>query len=313
MPKRIDRAEFLKTLQSFSMTEPSFPVWTLTFGGHKSRRAGEGMEFKEFRQYELGEDIANLDVEATLRTGERLVRDNLTEEKLRHVIVLDDSPSLRFYGMRETALVAAGCYLISAVKTRDPARIISVGRSDSPSASPGVFSTEEAVAALLDLWDTSASMGNGYSEFARFASDVLRITNLSSSFAVFISDFAFSDVTVRYDNSARKMVFCGRDRLKYGLDALVLARESRDLAFLGVAPDWREFSQCSGFIPSLDAEDGTKTLIRFTETSARIFVERQLEREKMWQATALSMGVPMAWIHSGDNIILEIEKAFCVK
>src|SRR3989338_9342353 len=204
MRKKISRDDFIRALQAFSIAEPSFKVWTLTFGDHKSRRTGEGMEFKEYRQYEPGEDIANLDVEASLRTGEKLVRLNLTEEKVKCAVILDDSPSLGYYGMRGTALLAAGCYLMSAIKKKDPASMIIYSNDGKiPFISPNIFSAEDAIGLLLDLFDRSVSRINQQRKntFAELASKISRCADLSNSLAVMVSDFSFSDVFVYHDDA----------------------------------------------------------------------------------------------------------------
>src|SRR3989344_3498168 len=302
MRKKISRDDFIRALQAFSVAEPSFKVWTLTFGDHKSRRTGEGMEFKEYRQYESGEDIENLDVEASLRTGEKLVRMNLTEEKVKRAVILDDSPSLGYYGMRETALLAAGCYLMSAIKKKDPISLITyVNDGKIPFISPSMFSAEEAIGLLLDLFDRKLRVSSpGKNTFVALAADVSRCADMANSLVVMISDFLFSDVFVRYEKGLKKEKLNGFSEFKHGIDIMLGGRESRDMALIGVAPYWDDFLELSGFFTFSDSESGKRVLIRFTRSGAGTFVERQISREALFKEHSEYLDIPMVWLHAGD-------------
>lgn len=312
MRKRIDRGSFIKMLHGFTLAEPSFRVWTLTFGDHKSRRTGEGMEFKEYKHYESGEDIADLDVEASLRTGEKLVRMNLTEEKVRCTVILDDSPSLRYYGMRETALLAAGCYIISAVKKKDPICLISnLNNGKQPFISPNIYSAEEAIGLLLDQFDRHVPAvirrKNTFSEFAR---EISLSADLANNLAVMVSDLSYSDVFVSYDEAERKYRLRGFGELKHGIDVMLGGRETRDMAVIGVAPYWPDFLALCGYFPVEDSESGATKLVHFDRVKARTFVESQKERENIFLDNLRFLDIPMAWLHSGDNAAEVIEKTF---
>ena len=313
MRKRTDREDFIKMLRGFSLVEPSFKVWTLTFGDHKSRRTGEGMEFREFRQYEHGDDIASLDVEASLRTGEKLVRLNLTEEKVKCAVILDDSPSLGYYGMRGTALLAAGCYLMSAIKKKDPANMIIYANDGKiPFISPNMFSAEEVIGLLLDLFDRSVSRVNpsGKNTFAELASQISRCADLSNSLAVMVSDFSFSDVFVYHDGASKKEKLTGYGEFKRGMDMLSGGREARDMALIGVAPYWNDFLELRGFFSIEDSETGQKKTVHFDNASAGRFVAGQRSRERILKEHSRFLDIPMVWLHSGDNVSEEIEKTF---
>ncbi|KKT42550.1 MAG: hypothetical protein UW28_C0001G0015 [Parcubacteria group bacterium GW2011_GWA2_44_13] len=313
MQKRTGRKDFIKMLRGFSLVEPSFKVWTLTFGDHKSIRTGDGMEFREFRQYEHGDDIASFDVEASLRTGEKLARLNLTEEKVKCAVILDDSPSLGYYGMRGTALLAAGCYLMSAIKKKDPASMIIYSNDGKiPFISPNIFSAEDAIGLLLDLFDRSVSRINQQRKntFAELASKISRCADLSNSLAVMVSDFSFSDVFVYHDDASKKEKLTGYGEFKRGMDMLSGGREARDIALIGVAPYWNDFLELRGFFSIEDSETGQKKTIHFDNASAGRFVARQRSRERILKEHSRFLDIPMAWLHSGDNVSEEIEKTF---
>lgn len=309
MTKEQEGPAFLKKLYRFFLAEPNFRVWTLTFGEHLSRRRGEGIEFSNFRPYEPGEDISMLDIEATLRTGEKLIRENLTEEKVRYVLILDDSASLRFYGMREAAFIALGCYLFSAVKERDPVKVIMVGRNYLPEVSEPVYSPEEVFALLLNLWKRKPSKHAVKSELLDFALGASRLVSLLSTRVVFISDLAFDDVGP-FKKDKKKIDFRGRDIFKQAVDSLLGEGRFCEVAILGIAAEWKKFLTLRGFFPIKDAEGSFVGLVRFTKKSAEEFIRRQYERELLWKETARSLNVPLSWLHVGDNIFSELESSF---
>lgn len=67
-------------------------------GQHLRRRAGQSLEFREFRSYQMGDDIRLVDWRASLRTGRRdgrLVRVFEAEERMTLVIVVDARAAMR--------------------------------------------------------------------------------------------------------------------------------------------------------------------------------------------------------------------------
>lgn len=308
MSVQIEEPAFLKKLYDFSLAEPSFRVWSFIFGEHASRRRGEGIEFSNYRPYEPGEDISMLDIEATLRTGEKLIRENLTEEKVRYILILDDSASLRFYGMREVAFVALGCYLLSAIKGRDPVKVVTVGRSYYPEVSEPIYSAEEAFMLLLNLWRQRPAKNIVKSELLNFALQTSQSVSLSSARMVFISDLAFDDVGP-FKIGKKKFEFRGHDILRQAVDSLLGEGTFGELAMLGVGAQWKKFLALRGFLPMQDAEDGSLSLVRFTRKSAEEFVRRQQERELLWKEAARSLNVLLSWLHPGEDILLELENS----
>lgn len=67
-------------------------------GQHLRRRAGQSLEFREFRRYQMGDDVRLVDWRASLRTGQsggRLVRVFEAEERTTLLIVVDTRPAMR--------------------------------------------------------------------------------------------------------------------------------------------------------------------------------------------------------------------------
>jgi len=69
---------------------------TTGIGERRSRRKGPGMEFVDYREYQLGDDLRRLDAHLYLRTGGRYVREYAVEQQLPVAIIVDGSASMKF-------------------------------------------------------------------------------------------------------------------------------------------------------------------------------------------------------------------------
>lgn len=83
-------------------------------GRHGSRFRGRGLNFEEFRSYQFGDDVRNIDWSVSLRTGELNVR-VYSEEKDRSIYLIVDQRSTMFFASVDTmksvvvADIAAAC------------------------------------------------------------------------------------------------------------------------------------------------------------------------------------------------------------
>jgi uncharacterized protein (DUF58 family) len=76
---------------------PRQPIRSLLAGRHASRLRGRGLNFDEIRQYQVGDDIRQIDWKATLRTRKTQSR-VYTEERERTVLLLVDQRITMFFG-----------------------------------------------------------------------------------------------------------------------------------------------------------------------------------------------------------------------
>ncbi len=83
-------------------------------GGFKSAFRGSGLEFREVRAYEHGDDVRRIDWNVTARTGSAYVKTYAEERELEIHIVLDRSRSLGF-GTREGTKADAAARLVALV------------------------------------------------------------------------------------------------------------------------------------------------------------------------------------------------------
>ncbi len=65
-------------------------------GGHTSRRKGASIEFADYRDYQMGDDLRRIDWRLYARTDRLHIRETHEETPLRVVLLLDVSPSMAY-------------------------------------------------------------------------------------------------------------------------------------------------------------------------------------------------------------------------
>lgn len=65
-------------------------------GGHRSRRKGASVEFADYRDYQLGDDLRRVDWRLFARTDRLHIRETHEETPLRVILLLDVSPSMAY-------------------------------------------------------------------------------------------------------------------------------------------------------------------------------------------------------------------------
>ena len=67
-------------------------------GTHRSRKTGSSLDFSDFREYHLGDDIRHIDWNVYARTGQPYIKQFLDEQEMRIHIVLDSTKSMQVDG-----------------------------------------------------------------------------------------------------------------------------------------------------------------------------------------------------------------------
>lgn len=67
-------------------------------GTHRSRKTGSSLDFSDFREYHLGDDIRHIDWNVYARTGQPFIKQYLDEQEMRIHIVLDSTKSMQVDG-----------------------------------------------------------------------------------------------------------------------------------------------------------------------------------------------------------------------
>ncbi len=92
-------------------------------GRYHSVFKGQGMDFNEVRQYQMGDDIRLIDWNVTARIGEVFIKNFVEERELTVFLLVDTSPSLNFGTRTRTksdlATRVAALFAFSAIKNND--------------------------------------------------------------------------------------------------------------------------------------------------------------------------------------------------
>lgn len=92
-------------------------------GRHNSKIRGRGLNFEEYRHYQIGDDVRNLDWPVTLRTGEPHVRVYSEEKDLPVVLCIDQRKSMFFASIDTMKSVVAAqiatCYAWRVIQNND--------------------------------------------------------------------------------------------------------------------------------------------------------------------------------------------------
>lgn len=117
-------------------------------GGFRSRQKGQGLEYVESRAYEPGDDVRRMDWKVTARTAHPYVKVFHEERRLRVLLLVDVSNSMRFGGFvrtkLQTALSCAMALSFAALRNQDVSQMVLFGH--------GVERVLPAVVRERDFW-----------------------------------------------------------------------------------------------------------------------------------------------------------------
>jgi uncharacterized protein (DUF58 family) len=122
-------ADTLRLLDAFALrTRRSF--FGMRQGAHRSPRRGHGVEFAEYRKYEIGDNPRYIDWNLFARSDKLYIRRYLQEENVSLFIIIDGSRSLTHPALRSkwdlaTLIAAFASYI--ALSAQDPVTISVLG------------------------------------------------------------------------------------------------------------------------------------------------------------------------------------------
>jgi uncharacterized protein (DUF58 family) len=105
-------------------------------GAHRSQRRGHGVEFAEYRKYELGDSPRAIDWNLYGRSDKLYIKRYLEEENVELYVVIDGSRSMTHSTLRskwDLAATVATCASYIALATQDPVTISVLGGPHSQS------------------------------------------------------------------------------------------------------------------------------------------------------------------------------------
>jgi uncharacterized protein (DUF58 family) len=263
-------------------------------GQYHSVFKGQGIEFDEVREYQLGDDIRTIDWNVTARTGKAHVKKFVEERELTVMICVDVSLSCRFAS--ENALKAklaaeiAAVLAFSAIRNKDKVGLIIFTDQIEKFMPPrkGVKSVLKVIREVLYFRPQSAK-----TDIAWALEYLSKVTN-RRSVAFLISDFmdreCLSGEEIPADSRLRK--------------ALAIANKKHDVIAITLN-DRREaeLPDC-GLLTLEDAETGERAIVDTTNAGVRaqyrgLADRRWRAREKLFRSVGIdhipvSTGVPYA-------------------
>lgn len=184
-------SQTLRLLDSFALrTRRSF--YGARQGAHRSLRRGHGVEFAEYRSYEIGDNPRYIDWNLYARSDKIYVKRYLEEETVSFFIVIDGSRSLTHPALQlkwNAAAHLAACASYVALAHQDPVTISILGGAHSPSfwgtrAFPSIQKFLDGVTAS---GDSSLPSKLNITEAARRAATRVSFPGI----CLFISDFLY--------------------------------------------------------------------------------------------------------------------------
>ena len=157
-------------------------------GDRASGQLGSGLEFADFRDYQLGDDARRLDWSVYARRGELVVRDYETPRQLEVTVLMDLSESMRFGGKAEYAKVIAEIVAFTALNTGDA---VSLAAHDADVVWRG-----PRVSSLAGLPNIRSWLDEAIASESPSGGNVIEIGRLlyNRSLVFWLSDFMFDDV-----------------------------------------------------------------------------------------------------------------------
>jgi uncharacterized protein (DUF58 family) len=153
-------------------------------GGHLSQKKGHGIEFSDYRKYELGDDPRHIDWGVYARSERLYVKRFREEQDLSVAILLDSSPSMHtpeHSGKWEMARAIAAAIAYVALMQQDRVLVNVPGLFEPPFMSGGT--AFHSIAKGLEAIEQGAE--TDFADLARVAVSRMRFPGI----AVFISDF----------------------------------------------------------------------------------------------------------------------------
>lgn len=179
----------------------------MTAGNIRSRFRGSGMQFREFRPYEFGDDIRHMSWSVTARTGHPTIKTFEEERDLNIVLVVDVSGSTLFsfdsIRKKDMMLDVTALLSLSAIKNHDNVGLLLFDENSLDYLPPK--RTREQVRILLHKIDSQKSENkkSDLKPALRYLSQILK----SPTMIIILSDFLVPDFTQEFHTMAKRHEF----------------------------------------------------------------------------------------------------------
>ncbi|MBI2435937.1 MAG: DUF58 domain-containing protein [Candidatus Hydrogenedentes bacterium] len=216
-------------------------------GQYESVFKGQGMEFKEVREYVPGDDVRSIDWNVTARTGHPHVKLLVEERELTVMLMVDASGSGRFGSVSrfKNALAAELCAVLafSAIKNNDKVGLI-------------IFTGD------VELY---VPPSKGSKHVLRVVRDILYFEPKGTGTSIPAALHYMNNVTKR-----RAVVFLVSDFMANDYElALRIANRRHDVVAVVVTDPREEHLPDVGLVSVRDAESGKETLVNTSDPEIR--------------------------------------------
>ena len=225
-------------------------------GQYESVFKGQGMEFKEVREYVPGDDIRSIDWNVTARTGHPHVKLLVEERELTVMLMVDASGSGRFGSVSrfKNALAAEMCAVLafSAIKNNDKVGLI-IFTDDVELYVPPSKGSKHVLRVVREvLYFTPKGRGTNIPAALHYMNNVVK----RRAVVFLVSDFMANDYEM----------------------ALRIANRRHDVVAVAVTDPREEALPNVGLVSVRDAETGRESIVDTSDASVREAYARAAQR-----------------------------------
>jgi uncharacterized protein (DUF58 family) len=281
-------SEVMSTIRRIQI-KTSRMVNNILAGQYESVFKGQGMEFKEVREYVAGDDIRNIDWNVTARSGEPHVKLLAEERELTVMLLVDASGSGRFGSVSrfKNELAAELCAVLafSAIKNNDKVGLI-IFTDEVELFIPPKKGRQHVLRVIREvLYFEPKRTGTDIPGALHYMNRVIKRKAVS----FIVSDFMEDDYEI----------------------PLRIANKRHDVIAIAVTDPREEYLPDVGLISVRDTETGRETLINTSSDSVRkqytvAAMERTARRDEIFRRT----GVDAMHVRTDRSYIEEIYRFF---
>lgn len=270
-------------------------------GPHLRRRMGQSLEFRDFRDYQMGDDIRNVDWRATARVPDHqpwVLRQFEAEERMTLAVIVDTRLAMRLPEPAPKLLFALWTLRALAMIAASSGDAVILGTLFSPGDTRPVEARGRAVAGVAArfaerLW---ASDGGDPAAVPEAQTSALIRKLKPASAVVILSDFLFDDPEGRVGRLAKAAQKSWRELFLVPLDTLPAElAEARRLGLIR-----------SAATEGRDPGDGVYEVSQGFEAEMRRRVDALWrDRFARWRGRGLVLDDPVLWPAGADQAGME--------